>query len=429
MVVTRSTHTYKPSTSVCLGTKNASGAFPTRRFMHANFDVPSAGAGLARAGSAAFLDVSASADHHSSQEQPHRQTRGSRLIAEITPKYVQQLLSELEQERAANYRASRKIEALREEVECLKEDKSRLEEDKSELEVCLGEFEVGNSLLKAELTQARNDISQFSDESEVLREECIALEQLLHDAHSENCSNDETALASDSSSSFESDHDMEGGDAQHAAIAELSLDSNSLSRQPDSADDEICAHAYFPPTPVCLPALENDYSMEDGNSQLAGIEELRFDCDDSQQRITTLEKQVYELAEKLEQTCDQVNRDSQDTLCSHEQEVTIAPAAAESVHDKTCPRNKINGGSTGLLTPTESVDFKIFFNAELGSLKSLQPDTMVASLPQPTPTSKTALAKAAAKSAKAATKAAATKAAKAIRKVAVTAMAHMHHHH
>ncbi|KAJ2674347.1 hypothetical protein GGH99_005986, partial [Coemansia sp. RSA 1285] len=175
MVVARSTHTFNPSTNGYLGTKNEWAAFPTRRFMHAFYDTPSAGAESTCAKFPAILDVSASADYHSSQEQQHWQARGSKLINEITPKYVQQLLSELEQERAARHCASRENEALREEVESLKEDNSRLEND-------LDQSQVERSVLEMNLELVReHEIPQMAEEIETLKNECILVTRRLEE--------------------------------------------------------------------------------------------------------------------------------------------------------------------------------------------------------------------------------------------------------
>ncbi|KAJ2660973.1 hypothetical protein IWW48_002678 [Coemansia sp. RSA 1200] len=160
----------------------------------------------------------------------------------------------------------------------------------------------------------------------------------------------------------------------------------SLTCQFDNAYDEIHALTYPAPTPASSLDLESNDGTEDADLQVAEIEELRSDCDDSQQRITMLEKQVCVLAEKLEQTCNQVNRVSQDTQRSHVHEVTVAPTTAESVHSQSYKQSELDSGSTGLATPTASSEFKNAFNSGLGSLESLHSDTLVTPLtPQPMP--------------------------------------------
>ncbi|KAJ2495331.1 hypothetical protein GGI11_008459, partial [Coemansia sp. RSA 2049] len=126
--------------------------------------------------------------------------------------------------------------------------------------------------------------------------------------------------------------------------------------------------------------------MVDDNSQLLEIEELRFDCDDSQQRITVLERQVYMLADKLEQTCNQGNRISQDTLRSGVHKATVAPAITEPAHNQICQQSKLGSESTSPAAPIKSGKYKDFFYPGLEHPESLQPETMVAPLTPP-PTS------------------------------------------
>ncbi|KAJ2685616.1 hypothetical protein GGH99_003713 [Coemansia sp. RSA 1285] len=396
MVVSRSAHTFNPSTNVYLGTKNEWAAFPTRRFMHAYFDVPSsqtdtdgsdlidsAGADQTPAKSSTSSDGSVPVNCQSPIQGQHRQqTRGANLITEITPAYVKRILAELEHERAARHRACHKIEALRDEIEYLKEDNSRLEEDKSELEDCLGDLEVENSLLKAELAQARDENSQLVEESEVLREECLALEQPLLDARNECRADDETSLASDSSL------DTASGNSMHQAQG---LRNCHMALQEETA----CSLPYTRP---------HDPLM--------------------------LRSTLHEMA--------------------------VAPAMAESVCDQMRRQSNLDDERSGLATPSESGKSKGFFYLGLEHPEALQPETVVATLtPPPTPPqpvfpiyytgdtlvcleAETATAKApakavtatkaAAKKAATATKTAAVKAAKSIRKAA-SAMAHMRFHH
>ncbi|KAJ2740743.1 hypothetical protein H4S06_006036 [Coemansia sp. BCRC 34490] len=86
------------------------------------------------------------------------------------------------------HRAECKVELLQEELQTMTERCARL-----------GDLEAKNSLLKAELAQARDESSQLAEESEVLREQCLALEQLLLEARNESRADDETSLASGSS--------------------------------------------------------------------------------------------------------------------------------------------------------------------------------------------------------------------------------------
>ncbi|KAJ2661425.1 hypothetical protein IWW48_002408 [Coemansia sp. RSA 1200] len=85
---------------------------------------------------------------------------------------------------------------------------------------------------------------------------------------------------------------------------DLKAKRDSLSFQLENAHDEIHVLTYAAPTPVSSPNLEGNDGIEDVDSHRAEIEKLRFDCDGSQQQITMLEKQIYKLAEKLEQTGD-----------------------------------------------------------------------------------------------------------------------------
>ncbi|KAJ2517440.1 hypothetical protein GGI11_003148 [Coemansia sp. RSA 2049] len=225
---------------------------------------------------------------------------------------------------------------------------------------------------------------------------------------------------------------------------DLKDERDSLVFELNNAQAEIRMLTDAAPTPVSSPDLEDDDDIEDAGSQDADIMELRVDCDDSQQRITTLEKQVHMLVEELEQTCDQANRASQDTLRPHEQEAAVAPTTVKLDHDKTCPRSKFDSESTGLATPTSSGDFKDSFHSVLDSPKSLRSEVMTAPLAPPAsppvrrwhsmgdaliyPRADTAVAQAAPKTAPATTRATAAKAAKAIRKAAARAMAHFHHH-
>ncbi|KAJ2586814.1 hypothetical protein EV177_009702, partial [Coemansia sp. RSA 1804] len=122
MVAARSAHTCKPNKRACLATKNASGAFPTRYFVHADSDMPSAGAEPARAeSSAAFLDVSASADHHSSQEQQHRQGSSDSQISQLSPEYVLQAIAKLEREHVIKNRSKSQGNSFGEKLICLEE--------------------------------------------------------------------------------------------------------------------------------------------------------------------------------------------------------------------------------------------------------------------------------------------------------------------
>ncbi|KAJ2598245.1 hypothetical protein EV177_007566 [Coemansia sp. RSA 1804] len=477
MVVARSTHTFNPSTNGYLGTKNEWAAFPTRRFMHAFYDTPSAGAESTCAKFPAILDVSASADYHSSQEQQHWQARGSKLINEITPKYVQQLLSELEQERAARHCASRENEALREEVESLKEDNSRLEND-------LDQSQVERSVLEMDLELVReHEIPQMAEEIETLKKECILVTRRPEEgsANPPPCTlpHGMSERKREMIKRLEKDMarletDLEQSQLERSVLeADLMLlrkqempelleeneglkdKCESLTCQLDNAYDEIRALAYPAPTPASSIDLESNNGMEDGDSQSIEIAELRFDCDDSRQRITVLERQVYMLAEKLEHTHGQLDRVNQDTLHSGVHEATVAPTMAESACDQIREQSNLDNERSGLATPSESGKSKDFFYPGLEHPESLQPETMVAPLtPPPTPqlvfpiyytgdtlvyleaetmTTKApakavTVTKAAAKKAATATKTAAVKAANSIRKAA-SAMAHMRFHH
>ncbi|KAJ2737936.1 hypothetical protein H4S06_006533, partial [Coemansia sp. BCRC 34490] len=285
MVVPRYAHTSKSNQEALSGTKTAPAAFPTRRFMHAYFDVPSsqadaddsdlidsAGADQTPAKSSTSSDGSVPVNCQPPIQGQHRQqTRGANPITEITLSYVQQLLAELKQERAARQCASRENEALREEVECLKKNNSRLESD-------LDQSQLERSVLEADLMFLRDqEMPELLEENEDLKDKC-----------------------------------------------------ESLTCQLDNANNEIRALACHTPTPASSVNLESDNGMEDGDLQSTEIAELRFDCDDSRQRITVLERQVYVLAEKLEHTHSQLDRVNKDTLRSNLHEVAVAPAMAES---------------------------------------------------------------------------------------------------
>ncbi|KAJ2500954.1 hypothetical protein GGI11_007834, partial [Coemansia sp. RSA 2049] len=340
MVVARSAHTCKPNQSALPGTKTASAAFLTRRFMHAFYDTPSfltdtdgnnlihsAGAESTCAKFPAILDVSASADHHSSQEQQHWQAWGSKLINEITPKYVQQLLAELEQERAAKHRANCRILSLREEVECLKEDNSRLEND-------LEQSQLKRSVLEADLMLLRKQkMPELLEENEGLKDKC-----------------------------------------------------ESLTCQLDNAYNEIRALAYPTPTPASSADLESDNGIEDGDPRSIEIAGLRFDCDNSRQRMTVLERQVYMLAKKLEHTHGRLDRVNQDTLRSGVHEATVAPTITKPAYNQICRQSKLGSESTGPAMPTHSGDFKNPFDSGLGSPELLRSKVLAAPpTPQPAP--------------------------------------------
>ncbi|KAJ2517542.1 hypothetical protein GGI11_003124 [Coemansia sp. RSA 2049] len=381
MVVARSAHTFNPSTNVYLGTKNEWAAFPTRRFMHAFYDTPSAGAESTCAKFPAILDVSASADHHSSQEQQHWQARGSKLINEITPKYVQQLLSELEQERAARHCASCENEALREEVKCLEENKSRLEEDKSELEDCLGDLEVENSLLKAELTQAREENSQLVEESEVLREECLALEQLLLDARNESRSDDETSLASDSSLDTASDNSMHQAQGLRDCCAH-------------PQEETVCSLPYTRPHDTLM--------LRSTLHEVAVAPIMTKSVCNQIRKQSNLDDERFDLATPSE---------------SGKSKDFFYPGLEhpESLQSETMV-------SPLTPPPTPQLVFPIYYTGD--TLVCLEAETATAKAPAKAVT----ITRAAAKKAATATKTAAVKTAKSIRKAA-SAMAHMRFHH
>ncbi|KAJ2653940.1 hypothetical protein IWW48_006378, partial [Coemansia sp. RSA 1200] len=80
----------------------------------------------------AALDVSASAEHQSSQEQHQQQTRDSESIPELAPARFQRMMSLLEGMSAARLCAKREIERLEERVGSLEEE---LEEAHHALEV------------------------------------------------------------------------------------------------------------------------------------------------------------------------------------------------------------------------------------------------------------------------------------------------------
>ncbi|KAJ2513443.1 hypothetical protein H4217_006344, partial [Coemansia sp. RSA 1939] len=220
----------------------------------------------------------------------------------------------------------------------------------------------------------------------------------------------------------------------------------SLTCQLDNAYNEIRVLACPTPTPASSVDLESDNGMEDGDPRSTEIAELRFDCDDSRQRITVLERQVYVLAEKLEQTCNQGNQIPKDTLRSGVHEAIVAPTMAELACDQMRRQSNLDDERSGLATPSESGKSKGFFYPGLEHPEALQLETMVAPLtPPPTPPQpvfpiyytgdtlvcpgvETYTGKAATKAAPAKTRATAAKAAKAIRKAAARAMSHFHHH-
>ncbi|KAJ2661435.1 hypothetical protein IWW48_002418 [Coemansia sp. RSA 1200] len=349
---------------------------------------------------------------------PHGMSNQEREMVERLEENMFQLETDLEQAEDKRLAQEMNLKLLHEENQVLKERCAKLEEGAANPPPCTLPHGMSNQerelveRLEENMLQLETDLEQAEDKRSVLERD---LEQLQ-------------------------EHDMPQLLKENEG---LQAERDSLKFQLDNAHNEICALTYAAPTPVSSPDLEGDDGMDDGNSQLAEIEELRFDCDGSQQRITTLEKQVYMLAEKLEQTCDQVNRVSQDTLRSHEQEEAIAPTTAELDHDKTCPQNKINNENTGLATPTASREFKILFNPCLSSSELLQSEVVAAPLAPPTPPpvrrwynmsdaliyprAMIATTQAAPKAP--ATNSMAAKTAKAIRKAAATAMAHIHFHH
>ncbi|KAJ2574400.1 hypothetical protein EV177_011059, partial [Coemansia sp. RSA 1804] len=82
----------------------------------------SAGSGRMPTESPAALDVSASADHHSSQEQQHRQTRDSKFVPELAPARFQRMISLLEGMSATRLCAKLEIERLNETVGSLEQE-------------------------------------------------------------------------------------------------------------------------------------------------------------------------------------------------------------------------------------------------------------------------------------------------------------------
>ncbi|KAJ2519538.1 hypothetical protein H4217_002615 [Coemansia sp. RSA 1939] len=450
MVAAHSVYTCKPNKRVCLAAKNASGAFPTRYFIHADSDIPSAGA----ESSTAILDVSASADHHSSQEQQHRQASGDSQISQLSPEYVLQAIAKLEWEHAINNRSKSQGKSFVEKLICLEEGI-----------YCLGD-DIDN--LHAERLVLIADLKQLKEENQALKERCAMLEEKA--ANPPACtlphglSDQERGMIEHlEDNMLQLETDLEQAQVERSVLEanleqlqehdlpqllkendDLKDERDSLEFELDNAQAEIRMLTDAAPTPASSPDIEGDDGIEDADSQDAEIMELRVDCDDSQQRITTLEKQVYMLVEELEQTCDQANRASQDMLCPHEQKAAVALTTVKLDHGKTCPQNKINSASIGLATPTSSGAFKNLFHSNLSNSESLRLEVMTSPLAPPTsppvrhwysmgdalihPRADTAAAQVAPKTAPATTRATAAKAAKAIRKAAARAMAHFHHH-